>query len=70
MMSTSTLFNQALSQARQEWLLGDPSAWSRYTMCLARLEERKHLATSTQNNKKQDRRTGRWNPFSTPHSHA
>jgi hypothetical protein len=38
------LLARALSQARAEWLSGDPSAWSRYADCLARLE--RHLCAA------------------------
>jgi hypothetical protein len=37
----SPLLARALNQARADWLAGDPSAWSRYADCLARLE--RHL---------------------------
>lgn len=65
MSATANMFSRALSQAREEWLLGDPSAWSRYTSCLARMEE--HTRFSAQKPQEQPKRkSGGWNPLSTP----
>ena len=66
MTQATSILSRALSQAREEWLRGDPTAWSRYTSCLASLEDHNRFQESKFTSMEATHRRGRWNPLSTP----
>ncbi|MCH7638561.1 MAG: hypothetical protein IH855_03745 [Bacteroidetes bacterium] len=67
MSPNSPLVSRALKQAREDWLHGDPSAWSRYTSCIARLEDHAHHQERKQTRQQDRPAIPRWNPLSSPH---
>lgn len=64
------LISKALTRAREDWLDGDPSAWSRYTNCVAQLED--HVRRVENISKKALDRPPMpgWNPLSSPYPQA
>lgn len=67
MSPNSPLVARALTQAREDWLHGDPSAWSRYTNCIERLEDHARDQESMQTMQQDRPAMPRWNPLSSPH---